>query len=384
MQHHLPVAEACRLKGYDVHVAAPDGAGVKTIVSNGFQFHHVNIARGKLNLLVELLTVVRLVQLYARLAPNLVHHLTHKPVLYGTLAARLSRVDAVVNANTGLGFLFIDDGLRTRFLRAIFQFVGGLILRHHNQVDLFLNEDDREEFVARRLTRATHSLVICGPGVDPDEYPYSVQPCATTPVVVLPARILAHKGVREFVDAARLLRERAVNVRCALVGDMDPGNRASIERAELKRWVDEGIVEHWGYQDDMQRVYAATSVCVLPSYREGLGRVLIEAASTGRALIAFDVPGCRDVVQDGFNGLLVAFGDVHGLSAAIERLATNHALCERFGIAGRSLVIDKFTTKAVVTKTLAVHSAMLRDTHSRSQQELPEVSARKRVEEVPA
>lgn len=359
LQQHLPVALEARLRGHEVHLSAPDWEGASELKAMGFPYHTLRMSRGRLNPLREFRSVVDLVRLYRRIAPDLVHHLTHKPVLYGTLAARITNVDAVLNANTGLGFLFIDNSRTTRFLRRIFRESFRIVLKHRNQFDLFLNPDDQAEFAELGMTSWEHSAVVNGPGVDPAVFPFESPSSSEPPVVVLPARLLVHKGVREFVAAARLLQARNVVARFVLVGDVDPGNNSSIHADEIAGWANEGVVEHWGHCENMADVFRECAVCVLPSYREGLGRVLIEAASTGRPLVTFDVPGCREVVVDGFNGLLVPVKNVTALADAIQRLVDDEGLRERMGEAGRSLVVERFGIDSIVEQTLRFHDRLL-------------------------
>ncbi len=383
VQQHLPVAVESRRRGNDVHIAAPDWDGADEIRKRGFPFHPIRMARGRINPVRELLTISDLLRLYRRLSPDLVHHLTHKSVLYGTLSARIAGIPAVLNANTGLGYVFIDDRLATRLVRQVFRNAFRLILRHPNQIDLFLNPDDRADFAQGGMTRWDRSAVVSGPGVDPTDFPFAEAPHDLSQIVVLPGRLLAHKGVREFVAAAKSLIARGVSARFVLVGGIDRGNRASISSAEIDAWVADGVVEHWGYRRNMASVFRSCSVCVLPSYREGLGRVLIEAASTGRPLVAFDVPGCREVVVDGFNGLLVERGDVAALADAIERLLNNRSLRERLGDAGRTLVVERFAVDSIVDQTLAYHDQLLGKNGMQTPRDRRQSATRKVVEVLP-
>ena len=355
IQQHAGVADACLRRGEEVHVAAPDWAGAEQIQERGFFFHPIGLRRGRVNPLSELRSIGELVALYRNVKPDLVHQVTLKPILFGTLAARLAKVPAVVNSNTGLGYLFIDESPLTRLMRGAFETSGRLSLRHPNQVDLFLNPDDRQEFVTRGLTTWERSIVITGPGVESDVFPYAPEPAEAEPIVLLPARVLSHKGIREFVEAAKVLRSEGVRARFVLAGEFDSGNHAAIPEEEVRSWVDRGYIEYWGHRTDMSAVLQRCAVCVLPSYREGLGRVLVEAALTGRALIAANVPGCREVVRHGFNGLLVRPADAGSLATAIRRLVGDRQLRDRFGAAGRLLAEQQFSLDVIVDQTLAVH-----------------------------
>ncbi|MBO6576722.1 MAG: glycosyltransferase family 4 protein [Rhodothermales bacterium] len=350
---HMHLAEAARAAGHTVLVAAPEWPGAERIRRAGFAFLPIHMARGGLRPIADVRSIRELVRVYRVAAPDLVYHITLKPILYGTVAARLAGVPGVVNANTGLGYAFIDDSLTTSTLRGLLEKIYRRAIRHSNRVDLFLNQDDRELFLDRRLTESSLSAVINGPGVDTAEF-HPVSEQDGTPIVVLPARLLWHKGVQEFVDAARLIRARGIDARFALVGDEDPGNLASISRDQLRAWNSEGVVEWWGYRHDMPEVYANSHVVALPSYREGLGKVIAEAGSCARPVVATDVPGCREIVADGVNGTLVPVRSAAALADALEPLITCAERRRQFGRQGRIIVESRFSETTVAKQTLRV------------------------------
>jgi glycosyltransferase involved in cell wall biosynthesis len=368
---HLHLALAARQAGFDVQVAAPEGAGMEVIRAHGFPFHPVRMRRGAIRPWQEARSLHDLVRLYRVVRPDLVYHITLKAILHGTLAARLAGVPAVVNANTGLGFTFIDDTWQGRLFRAAMQVAFRGIDGHENRVDLFLNPDDRATLLRLGMTRPATSVVIRGPGVDVRQFSPAPEPPGV-PVVVLAARMLWHKGVGEFVEAARLLARQGVKARFVLVGDADPGNLASIPRAQLQSWHDEQVVEWWGYQSDMPAVFRQAHLVVLPSYREGLGKVLIEAAAMARPLVATDVPGCREVCRPEVNGLLVPVQAVSPLATAMARLIASPELRQRFGQQGRQLVASAFGTDTIAAQTLAVFRHLLTPTPHRSPLSLSE------------
>lgn len=355
---HLHLGLAARQAGFDVQVAAPEGPGVEAIVAQGFPFHPVRMWRGAIRPAQEATTLYDLVRLYRRVRPDLAYHITLKAILHGTLAARLTGIPAVVNANTGLGFTFIDDTWQGRVfqatMRAAFQMTHG----HRNRMDLFLNPDDRAALLRMGMARPASSVVIRGPGVDLRQFTPAPEPSGV-PVVMLAARMLWHKGVGEFVAAARLLKARGLKARFVLVGDADPGNLATITRAQLQAWQDEAVVEWWGYQHDMPAMFRRAHLVVLPSYREGLGKVLIEAAATARPLVATDVPGCREVCRAEVNGLLVPVQAVQPLAEAMARLIASPELRQRFGQKGRQIAVAEFGTDTIAMQTLSVFRHLL-------------------------
>ncbi len=254
--------------------------------------------------------------LMRRLRPAAYVSWTIKPNIYGALAARAIGVPAILNVS-GLGTAFLSGGLFSRFISLLYRFAF-----RSAHVVFFQNGDDRDLFVSRRLVRAGQARLLPGSGIDLDRFaiaPLTVEPGA--PVFLLVARLLGDKGVREFVAAARSLRSSWPHARFQLLGPLDRENRSAIGRAELDRWVAEGAVEYLGTAEDVRPMIAAATMLVLPSYREGLPRTLLEGGAIGRALIATDVPGCRDVVVDGLNGLLCRVRDWRSLADAMERMA---------------------------------------------------------------
>ncbi len=355
---HMHLAEAARVSGHTVLVAAPEWAGAERIRRRGFPFLPIRMARGGVRPISDLLSTRELVRLYRVTAPDLVYHITLKPILYGTLAARIAGVPGVVNANTGLGFAFIDDGIPTRAVRRLLHSIYPRAIGHRNRVDLFLNRDDRVLFLEQRMAKKSSSAVINGPGVNTDEFQPSLEP-EGIPVVILPARLLWHKGVQEFVDAARMLKTEGITARFALVGDEDPGNLASIEREQLQAWGREGIVEWWGHCHDMPSIYSMSHIVALPSYREGLGKVIAEAGSCARPVVASDVPGCREIIRDGENGLLVEVRSAHALAAALRVLLQDKAMRRTMGQRGRQIVLEQFSEVTVAKQTLQVMEQVL-------------------------
>jgi glycosyltransferase involved in cell wall biosynthesis len=271
----------------------------------------------------------------------------------------MTGVPAVVNALAGLGHLSLADDAFHRILRRGVRLGFKAALRHRNMRVIFQNEDDRGAFVGRGIVRGEQTVIVPGSGVDPGLFRPSARPRGNPPVVVLPSRMLYTKGVVEFVEAARILRAKGVSARFVLVGEPDPDNPASIPAAELARWSAEGAVECQGRRDDMPAVYAASDLVVLPSYREGMPKVLIEAAACGLPAVTTDVPGCRDVVEHGRSGLVVPVRD-HGreLAAAIERIVADEALARSMGRRGRELVLERFALERIVERTLAIYGEL--------------------------
>lgn len=352
--HRLPVALAAKAAGYDVHVATAPGAGVSAIVASGLTHHPIPLSRSGTTIAGELRTLRGIWQLFRRLRPDIVHCVTIKPVLYGGIMARITRVPALICAVSGMGFVFLTQGLRAQLRRAAVCAMYRLSLGHRNLTLIFQNPDDRQELLAMLGSESVRAVIIRGSGVDLAQYPIVARLEASRPVVVMASRLLTDKGVREFVDAARHLRIGGSAATFRLAGDID-SNPASISTAELDRWRTEGAVEVLGFRSDVAALFADCDVVVLPSYREGLPRVLIEAAACGRAVVTTDVPGCRDAIEPAVTGVLVPARDAVALAEAIGLLIRDRTLCRRMGAEGRALAERAFTIEAVIASHLRVY-----------------------------
>jgi glycosyltransferase involved in cell wall biosynthesis len=359
LSHRLPIARGARAAGYEVHIATPDHPRRVDIERHGLIFHPFPLSRSGASPSGEIGTVRALAGLYRSLRPDLVHHVAHKVVLYGSLAARWTGVPAVVNAVSGLGYVFLAPGARARLRRRAVLAGYRVAFGHPRCRGIFQNTDDVEVFLRSHAIREAQVVVIRGSGVDLDAYHPRPEP-GGRPLVVLASRMLWDKGVGEFVAAVRMLKDRGVAFRAALVGDSDAGNPAAVPPDQLGAWVKEGVIEWWGRREDVPEVLAQANVVCLPSYREGLPKVLLEAAASGRAIVTTDVPGCREVVRPGVNGLVVPARDAATLATALERLLGEPDLRREYGTRSRAIAEAEFGVDQVVTKTLAVYEGLLR------------------------
>ena len=358
MSHRVPVALAAQTAGYDVHVATMDGPAVADIQALGMTHHAIPMTRSGKNPLQELGTLLALVRLFRRLRPDVVHLVTIKPVLYGGIAARLARVPGMVAAISGLGFVFLSNSLKMRLVRAVVARLYRIALGHPNSRVIFQNANDRDLLKSLGAVRDEQVVIIRGAGVDLDAFRPTPEPPAPPVVVTMVARLLRDKGVQEFVQAARLLRERGVPVTMQLVGGLDAGNPASATQADVDAWQQDGCVQALGERSDVAALYAAAHIAVLPSYREGLPKSLIEAAACGRAVVTTDVPGCRDAIEPNVTGLLVPVRDAAALADAIARLAKDAALRQAMGAAGRALAEREFDINQVARIHVALYDAL--------------------------
>jgi glycosyltransferase involved in cell wall biosynthesis len=351
----LSLAQALRADGHNIVLVSPPGKYSARLQAAGFRWIEFPLSRRGTNPLFEMITVARLRRLYRQEKPDFAHHFTIKCVLYGSLAARLAGVKRIINAITGLGYVFI--GTKPRASALLFMVKSLYRLALHNTRVIFQNVDDRALFLEMGLVNLAQSSLIEGSGVDTQRFTPTPEP-EGIPLVVLPARLLWDKGVGEFVEAARLLRAEGIPARFALIGDTDPDNPAGVSEPRLHDWQAEGVVECWGWQEDMSSVYERANIVCLPSYREGLPRTLVEAAACGRALVASDVPGCRGIVRNAENGLLVPARDGQALAAALKTVLLDPALRQEMGKLGRAMVEAGFSVEKVVSETLQVYRGL--------------------------
>lgn len=359
LSHRLPLAIAAREAGYMVAVATPSSDAVSQIEAEGFRHYAVPLSRGGANPFAEIATIRGLYKLYRELQPALVHHVTIKPVLYGTLAARLANVPAVVNAISGLGFLFLARGWVSSFARiAVLNSYRWLFSRDCLWV-IVQNQDDYRYLLDEGCLSQEKIVLIRGSGVDLKQFTMTPE-AEQTPLVVLPARMLWDKGVGEFVAAAQKLHARGVKARFALVGGIDPSNPKSVPAKLLADWARENDVEWWGNRQDMASVFHRANIICLPSYREGLPKVLLEAAASGRAIVTTGVPGCREVVREGENGLLVPARESEPLAEALYQLIDQPEMRQSMGKRSRQIAEAEFSINHVIEQHLAIYHQALK------------------------
>lgn len=357
--HRLDLARAARDAGFDVTVATRVTDHGARIQGEGFHLAPISVLRRSRNPLRELCAIAELAQLYRRVRPHLVHHVAMKPILYGSLAAWIARVPVVLNAFAGLGYAFTEPERRNSVLHSVMRQALKVTVGLSRSTVLFQNEADRDQLVVEGIVPSIRTRIIAGSGVDTAEFSATPSPSGT-PLIILPSRMLWDKGIGEFVQAARNLKANGVEARFVLVGRCDVDNPAAIPKTQLDRWVEEGVVEWWGHREDMAAVYGAATVVVLPSYREGLPKVLLEAAACGKALVATDVPGCRDVVRHRSNGILVVPKNSAALASAIGELLSDAQIREAMGRCGRELVVAEWSVPGITGKMMRLYHELLK------------------------
>jgi glycosyltransferase involved in cell wall biosynthesis len=361
VSHRLPLARAARDAGYEVLVATRLGDKAEIIRREGFAaIDLTKMRRTGRNPLKELSAIAELVGLYRAHRPDIVHHIAMKPVLYGSIAARIAGVRSVVNNLAGLGFVFSSRSLKARVLRPAIRRLLALALNRPRILTIVQNTDDARVMTDAIGVAPSHLRLIKGSGVDPALYPTNHQN-DQPPLVVLASRMIRDKGVADFAAAAaQLRREGKSEARFVLLGAPDGGNPQAIPQSELEAYHRDGIVEWWGHRDDMPGILARTAIVCLPTtYGEGIPKILIEAAAAGCAIVAYDVAGCREIVAHGDNGLLVWPGDIAGLAAAIGELLAAPERRAAMGVRGRARVEAEFAQDRILAQTLATYAEVV-------------------------
>lgn len=354
------LAVGLREAGFNVVLVSPPGPYGEKLRALGFRWLPAPMERRSLNPLRELRLLSWLTRLMRHEQASLVHGFTIKCAVYGSLAARLAGVGARVNAVAGMGYVFISQELRAILLRPVVRGLLRLALGGRGSRLILQNPDDLALFLRAGLVDATAVTVIPGSGVDCARFQPALHPSPeNTMRVLLASRLLWDKGLAEYVEAAQILKEQGRAIRLLLAGTPDSGNPASVAEETVRGWVSAGLVEWLGHVDDMAGLLAGVDAVVLPSYREGLPKTLIEAAACGLPLVATDVPGCREVVSDGVDGLLVPVRDGPALASAIARLQDDPALAARLGRAAREKALALFGEQLIIKNTLAVYRELL-------------------------
>jgi nucleoside-diphosphate-sugar epimerase/glycosyltransferase involved in cell wall biosynthesis len=351
--HRRNLARSALDAGWEVHLMSRFQKHQEEIANLGVRVHPLPLVRGNKRPSSEIRAFRSVTATMRAIRPDVVHNVALKPVLYGSLAARWTAVPRTINALAGLGSAFSTEheALRGRLIARAFRFAidGG------DTCVVVQNADDLRFLDANSIGPSGGRILIPGSGVDPDEYHCSPPPSQTPLIATVVCRMLWDKGIAEAVEAARLLRIMGVPIRVQLVGDPDPDNPNSIPNRQLREWDEEGVVDWLGYRSDIPEVWAASDVALLPSYREGMPKSLLEAASVGRPLVAADVPGCRELIVPRVNGILVPPRDSGAIANALAELAGDADLRTSLGKNARQIVLQRYSTELISRQFLGLY-----------------------------
>lgn len=360
LTHRLNLAQEAQKKGFQVHLICDASKNIRQLQKMGIHVHHLKyMRRGGLNIFQDFLLIHEIYKLYKELTPDLIHQVAQKPVLYGTIAAQLARVKAIVNALGGMGYMFTSSSLKATILKKIVTLLWKLLLKKNHQKLILQNPTDFNIF--KNILPESQLRLIAGAGINLNDFPYTPEPEGPIKVLMV-SRLLWDKGVAEYIQAATLLKTSYPDVHFQIAGDIDPENPNSLTSKDLENTLANTAIECLGPREDIAYLYQNAHIAVLPSYREGLPKSLLEACATGRPIVTTDVPGCRDVVKNNKNGFVVSVGNANLLAESIEKLILDRNMRERFGKHGRARAESEFSDHAIVKKTFDVYKEVLKTT----------------------
>ncbi len=354
--HFLDRAKAAVDKGYKVSVITRCRETAREFRKFGLAPINIEFSRRGLNPITELLTIFQLRTILKRIKPDIVHNVALKPVVLGSLAAQFAGVQNIVNAPVGMGYVFTSEENRARILRPIVNALIRYSLGRQVRRVIIENNDDFNNLVAGGFAKNETVALIKGAGVDIEKFDCKPEPDGHVRVIMV-SRLLRDKGVQEFIDAAKLVKARESTVQFVLVGDVDDGNPTSLTAEHLTDLRKSRDVTWLGARTDIAKLLAASHVACLPSYREGLPKSLIEAASAGRPIVTTDVPGCREVVTHMVNGLLIQPRDVTALATAIEKLVNDPQLRQSMGKENRQKAESEYANEMIIAQTHGVYDS---------------------------
>ena len=356
----LPLLSNLREKGLDVILVSPKDKYTAKLEERGFKWIELDLNRRSVNPFVELKSLFKLFLIYWKERPDIVHHFTIKCVLYGTFAAKLSGISKVVNAITGLGYIYNNQSIKAKLLNKVTKPLYFLVLNAKRSKVVFQNLDDLKLLVQKKYTSTKKSILIPSSGVDVERFHFKHPKADVKEIkVLLASRLVADKGINEYVKAAEWIKSQGYSVKFILAGALYPDNPTAIAKEKILSWTHQGIIQWLGHIDNIEDVIDKADIVVLPSHGgEGVPKILIEAAAMGKALISTDVSGCRDVIDNGKNGFLVPPKQYMPLAKAIETLILEPDLRVNMGLRSRDKAIQDFNVKDVIQKTVAVYQSM--------------------------
>lgn len=355
VSHRLNLALAAMNAGYEVVLVTRIRENAGVIQEAGIRVISFENERRSMNPFSVFGQVMRLIKIYRKECPEIIHHVALKTVILGTVASLFCGKTRVINAITGLGWLYTSSGGVAALIGKAVRKVLPLLL---NKTHIIVQNPDDKNWLTELGVSSKKICLIRGSGVDTKLFLPKANADEEVSVVLV-ARMLWDKGVNEFVEAAKILKQQGVNAKFILVGAPDPSNRASVPIQTLEEWNDLGVIEWWGKRNDMPEVLSGISIACLPSYREGLPKSLLEAAAAGLPIVATDVPGCREVVKDGGNGFLAPVRNSEVLAEKIGVIIKDHGLRKKMGKESRKMAEQQFSIEKVNSETLKLYQEVL-------------------------
>ncbi len=351
ISHRLPLALEALKKGYEVHIACGITDKKEYLESLGLKVYPLNLSRSGTRIKGEIKAFIEIYKILKNISPDIAHFVTIKPVLYGGIASRFLNIHKKVFSISGLGFIFIKQGFKASIVRILIKTLYRLALGGKNSHVIVQNPDDKA--MVNSIVKVPITM-IRGSGVNLSQYNY-IEESNENIKISMACRLLKDKGVFEYVEASKILKIKYSNIEFKLYGDIDTYNPASLTSSDIENIKEDGFVKVYGFSSDIEKIFSDSNIVVLPSYREGLPKVLIEAAACGRAVVTTDVPGCRDAIEPNITGLLCEVKSSKSLAEQIEKLILNNELRNDMGKAGRELAQKEFDINKVVEKHFEIY-----------------------------
>ena len=364
--HRLPIILEAKSKGYDVHIATSitDNVKKKSLMNNGIKFHELDFDRSGKNILKLIYGFIQIIFLFLKLKPDILHLVTLQPIILGGLAARICGIRKIIYSISGLGHTFLANNLSSSMRRLFILKMYNFALSNKEKLVIFQNSSDLSYLSKACSLLPSEVILIPGSGVDLNRYKYSDLP-ETNPVVLMASRLLISKGVYEFINSAKIIKEKGIKINFQLAGKPDKLNPLSISNSEIDKWVSCGYIDYLGFCNNLHEIIPRSHIVVLPSfYPEGLPKILCEAAACGRAVITTNNPGCRDSIEEGKTGLIVRERDSIELADTIINLAKNKKLLKSMSLASRERAEKIFNIETIVEKHLKAYEYLKNLEHS--------------------
>ncbi len=359
ISHRLDLAIAAKNQGYDVYVLGKDTGHSHIFSKNKINFVDIPVSRSGINPLKEFKLLLIILFKYKKINPDIVHHVALKSVIYGTIAARIFKIPTIINAITGLGYVFNkNDSIINSFINKIILGSLKLVSSKPFITTILQNDYHSNILIRKRILKRNNVKIICGSGVNFNVFKYLPENPSNELKVMMLSRLLWDKGVKEFVDASLLIKNNNdLKFKFVLVGKIDLNNRSAIPKSSVDTWVQNGLIEWWGEKmiEDIPSIISEGTIIVLPSYHEGLPKILLEAGAVGRPVVTTSIPGCKDVIKQNVNGLLVPVGDSYSLSKAIDYLLRNPKIRKRMGVNARNIIEKNYDLKNIVKQQLDLY-----------------------------
>lgn len=363
ISHKNELASSVLNLGYEVHVAVPKdhvwaskNFHIGHLVEKGYIVHEYDLSRRGQNIIKEIISFVQLVVIINKIKPNILHLMTMKPIIYGGIISLFSSKLKVIFSITGLGQIFVSKGIWSILRKEIVVRVLKIIFYKKLAKIIVQNKYDYNILIKKKIASKSTINIIKGSGVNLSEFPFIEESSSGIPLVVLASRLLWEKGIKEFVNASKLIKKKSINARFILVGDTQPSNPRSVPKEKLQDWAREGHIEWFGRRDDMQKLIADSTVVCLPTmYGEGVPKIILEAAASGRVLVVSDNPGCTELVKDKVSGMVVPMGDSISLADAVEKVLNDKVLRKKLINSAYNTVLKEFSSEEVVRRTINLY-----------------------------